>query len=88
VRLEGRTSNRTAIGATVIATVGGRRIARAVVSQSSYYSHDDVRLHFGLGSATSVDRLEVRWPGGATQHLADVKGRQILTIVESNPVTP
>ncbi len=61
----GRASNRTAIGATVIVTAGGRTQARAVVSQSSYYSHDDLRLHFGLGAATTADRIEVRWPSGS-----------------------
>src|SRR5262249_4623372 len=51
ISLEGRASNRSAIGATVIVTADGKRQARAVLSQSSYYSHDDLRLHFGLGTA-------------------------------------
>ncbi len=55
VALEGRRSNRSAIGATVIVTAGGRRQARAVLSQSSYYSHDDLRLHFGIGAASRVE---------------------------------
>jgi hypothetical protein len=86
VALEGRVSNRSAIGATVIVTVDGRRQSRAVVSQSSYYSHDDLRLHFGVGHATRVERVEVRWPSGATQTLADVAARQVLRIAE--PVPP
>ena len=49
LRLDGAASNRAAIGATVIVTAGGATQARAVLSQSSYYSHDDLRLHFGLG---------------------------------------
>ena len=57
----------SAIGATVVVTAGGPRQARAVLSQSSYYSHDDLRLHFGLGAATRADRVEVRWPSGTTQ---------------------
>ena len=61
-KLEGRTSNAAAVGATVIVTAGGLKQARAVVSQSSYYSHDDLRLHFGLGRAAKADRVEVRWP--------------------------
>jgi hypothetical protein len=63
VTLEGRASNRLALGATVLVTANGRTTAQAVLSQSSYYSHDDVRLHFGLGAATKV-RIEVRWPNG------------------------
>ena len=51
IKLEGTASNRSAIGATVVVTSGGVRQARAVLSQSSYYSHDDLRLHFGLGRA-------------------------------------
>jgi hypothetical protein len=80
--LEGRRSNRLAIGATVIVTTGSRKQARAVLSQSSYYSHDDLRLHFGLGRATRVDEVEVRWPNGAVQHMKDVAVRTVLKITE------
>ncbi len=58
-------SNRSAIGATVRVTAGGRTQAQVVLSQSSYYSHDDLRLHFGLGRDERADRIEVRWPSGA-----------------------
>jgi len=83
VELEGVTSNRSAIGATVAVTAGGHVQSRAVLSQSSYYSHDALRLHFGLGSATRADRVEVRWPSGRTQALADVPAKQILRIREA-----
>ena len=82
VRLEGRASNRSAIGAVVTVTTAGRRQTRALLSQSSYYSHDDVRLHFGLGTAVKVDRVEVRWPLGATQVLTEVPARQVLVVTE------
>jgi hypothetical protein len=82
VRLEGTASNRSAIGATVVVTAAGRRQARAVVSQSSYYSHDDLRLHFGLGSAARADRVEVRWPNGTTSVLTDVSADQLIHIRE------
>ena len=65
VQLEGRASNRSAIGATVRVTVAGRTQAQAVLSQSSYYSHNDLRLHFGLGTHRAAERIEVRWPSGA-----------------------
>ncbi|MGE5815800.1 MAG: CRTAC1 family protein, partial [Acidobacteriota bacterium] len=55
VALEGTKSNRSAIGATILVTAGGRTQAHAVLSQSSYYSHDDLRQHFGLGSAKQID---------------------------------
>ena len=83
VQLEGTLSNRSAIGATVVVTARGRRQARAVVSQSSYYSHDDLRLHFGLGDAPVAERIEVRWPNGATQTLTSVGARRVVTIRES-----
>ncbi|HXW08013.1 MAG TPA: CRTAC1 family protein [Vicinamibacterales bacterium] len=81
VQLEGRASNRSAIGATVIATAEGRRQARAVLSQASYYSHDDLRLHFGLGPAT-VAQIEVRWPSGRIDRVEGVPLRSTLRIVE------
>ena len=84
IALEGRQSNRAAIGATVIVTAAGRQQARAVVSQASYYSHDDLRLHFGLGAATKADRVEVRWPSGSVQILTDVAAKQVLSITESS----
>ncbi len=82
IALEGRVSNRDAIGATVIVTAGGRKQARAVLSQSSYYSHDDMRLHFGLGEATRVDAVEVRWPNSGVQQVTNPPLRRTLTILE------
>jgi hypothetical protein len=82
IALEGRASNRSAIGATVVVTAGGTRQARVVTSQSSYYSHDALRLHFGLGSAATVDEIEVRWPSGAVQRERDLAARRIVTITE------
>jgi hypothetical protein len=52
------------------------------VSQSSYYSHDDMRLHFGLGAASRVESIEVRWPSGRVQRVTDVEPRRLLRIVE------
>ncbi len=52
IKLVGVKSNRTALGARVIVFVNGRGQAQGVMSQSSYYSHDDLRLHYGLGAAT------------------------------------
>src|SRR5207253_7730503 len=62
VKLEGTTSNREALGATVRLTANGRTQARAVLSQSSYYSHDDLRVHFGLGASSAADSIEILWP--------------------------
>ncbi|MGH9312384.1 MAG: CRTAC1 family protein [Vicinamibacterales bacterium] len=85
LHLVGTRSNRSAIGATIIVRAGGRAQARAVLSQSSYYSHDDLRVHVGLGAAVAADEVEVRWPSGGTQLLKNVRGGQVLTVREINP---
>jgi hypothetical protein len=82
IRLEGTRSNRAGLGATVILTAGGRKQAQAVLSQSSYYSHNDLRLHFGLGRNEKADEIEVRWPSGQVDVLRDVPGRKTVTIRE------
>jgi hypothetical protein len=84
VRLEGTVSNRSAIGATIVLTSNGVRQARAVLSQSSYYSHDDLRLHFGLGSARQADQLDISWPSGRTETLKNIPARQIVHITEGS----
>jgi len=81
LKLVGTRSNRGAVGARVTAHYGGKQQAQEVLSQSSFYSSNDPRLHFGLGPATSAD-LEIRWPDGNKQFLKDVAADQILTIKE------
>jgi hypothetical protein len=84
IQLEGVKTNTHGLGATVLVTSGGRTQAQAVLSQSSYYSHDDVRLHFGLASEERAARIEVRWPGGVVDVLTDVRGRQVVKIREGS----
>ncbi len=81
VKLVGTESNRSAIGATVIAEYDGRRQAQAVLSQSSFHSANDSRLHFGLGEAKSAD-LEIRWPTGKSEAFAGVKANALVRIEE------
>jgi len=83
LRLEGTTSNRSAIGALVTVEANGRMTTRAVLSQSSYYSHDDLRLHFGLGGESSADTIRIRWPSGSIDTLTNVKGDRVVTIREN-----
>ena len=85
VKLSGVDSNRSAIGATVIASYGGRRQAQAVLSQSSFHSANDSRLHFGLGEAASAD-LEVRWPTGKTDAYPGVKANALVRIEEGTGI--
>jgi hypothetical protein len=81
VKLIGTQSNRSAIGARVTCSYGGRRQAQEVMAQSSFYSSNDPRLHFGLGSAATAD-LEIRWPLGLMQVIKGVKADQILLLRE------
>ena len=88
VKLEGTSSNRSAIGAAIVLTAGGVRQARAVLSQSSYYSHDDLRAHFGLGSARHADQLDITWPNGRTETYKNIQARQTMTIKEGSREGP
>jgi hypothetical protein len=83
LRLEGAASNRAAIGAQVTVTAGGRKQTQTVLSQSSFVSQNDLRLHFGLGAAAKVEAIEVRWPNGATQTFPGAAADQELKLVEA-----
>jgi len=72
LRLEGTRSNRDAIGTRVTLTAGGRRQFAERFGGSSFLSTSDPRLHFGLGEATRVESLEVRWPSGRVDQFKDL----------------
>ena len=76
-------------GAVVTAVLpDGRRLVREEEAGSSYLSSQDPRLHFGLGNATTVSDLVVRYPGGAETHLAGVAADRILTVRPPRTVRP
>jgi len=85
VKLIGTKSNRGAIGARVLAHYAGRTQAQEVLSQSSYYSCNDSRLHFGLGPAATVD-LTIRWPSGIAEEFRNVGCDKLITIQESHGI--
>jgi hypothetical protein len=85
VKLVGVASDRSAIGARVTARYGGKVQTQEVLSQSSFYSANDPRLHFGLGAADYAD-LEIRWPLGARQTLARVRAGQLITVKEGEGI--
>jgi len=87
VKLIGTKANRSAIGARVLARYGGKVQAQEVLSQSSFYSSNDPRLHFGLGAATSAD-LEIQWPSGARETLSSVACDQLVTVREGAGIVP
>ena len=82
VKLVGTHCNRDAIGARVTVDFGNLSQIREVKSGSGYLSQNDLRLHFGLGNATRVDTLTVRWLCGKVQTLQDVETNQVLVISE------
>jgi hypothetical protein len=86
VKLIGSKSNRSAIGARVTAQYGGKKQAQEVLSQASFYSVNDLRLHFGLGAAEKAD-LQIRWPNGSTERVTGVEANQLVTIREGSGVT-
>ncbi len=81
--LQGRKSNRDAIGARVRVDACGTSQYDNVRNGGSYISHNDPRLHFGLGNCTAVTRVEIRWPSGVKQELAGLPLNQYSRIEEA-----
>jgi hypothetical protein len=84
VSLTGTKSNRSAIGARVSIEAAGRRQIDQVMSGGSYYSQNDMALYFGLGPATRVSRMEVRWPSGIIQEFKDIPANRRVLITEGS----
>jgi hypothetical protein len=84
LRLIGTRSNRSAIGARVRITAGGHSQVDEIRSGGSYLSQNDLRLHFGLGQAASIDTIEIAWPSGARQVLRAQPSDRVLAITEKN----
>jgi hypothetical protein len=82
----GPKSPRDAIGTKVFVTTGAIRQRGDVFSGGSYASSSDQRLHFGLGSATKVDKVEIRWPSGLTQEIKVPAVDRIYTVVEGKGI--
>jgi hypothetical protein len=87
VKLEGAKSNRSAIGARVLVRYGEKVQAQAVLSQSSFYSYNDPRLHFGLGPIRTAD-IEIFWPNGLHEQYKKVVANQLVTIREGEGIVP
>ena len=86
IKLNGVRSNRSAIGARVMVHYGDRVQAQEVLSQSSYLSVNDSRLHFGLGLAETAD-IEIRWPLGQVERLGPVPADQLIHVTEGSGIT-
>ena len=82
VKLIGTRSNRDAVGARISVTANGARQIRQVSCGSAYLSGQSLVQHFGLGTASSVERIEIRWPSGAYTLLYDVSADRRIQITE------
>ena len=85
VQLVGVKSNRSAIGARVTVSYGKKRQFQAVQAQSSFYSVNDRRLHFGLGSETTAD-LSIRWPNGSMERIDGIPADQLVVAQEGSGI--
>jgi hypothetical protein len=81
-RLIGTRSNRDAMGARLKLTAGGMTQIREIMGGGSYLSQSDLRAHFGLGSATKIDKLEIAWPSGAKRSFQDFAADHFYQITE------
>ena len=84
--LVGSKSNRAAVGARVTIHAGGVSQFDEVRGGGSYLSQNDLRLHFGLGSSSRMESVEIRWPNGKSDTLRDVGADRMYTIVEGSGV--
>jgi enediyne biosynthesis protein E4 len=82
VSLRGRRSNPQGIGARLVATVNGQPRVRELYPVNSFRSQMPSRVHFGLGDATRVERLTIRWPSGRVQELTDLAADRHVEIDE------
>jgi hypothetical protein len=86
MRLMGAKSNRDGIGAKVTVVAGGRRQIAEVRAGGSYVSHNDSRLHFGLGNEEAVDEVEIRWPSGLVERSDGLKADRFYEAREGSGV--
>jgi hypothetical protein len=82
ISLRGTKSNRLGVGARLTLEAGGRRQVRELYPINSFKSQGPTRIHFGLGEATKVDRLKIRWPSGQEQSLSDLTADRHIVVDE------
>jgi hypothetical protein len=86
VHATGTTSNRSGIGTRLTLATDGHRQVRDVQSGSSYLAQNDLRAHFGLGQSNRAERLEIRWPSGATEVVENLPANHVITVREGKGV--
>ena len=88
IKTIGVKSNRDGIGARIKCITGEASQIDEVRSGGSYYSQNDLRVHFGLGKAKKVNALEIRWPSGQSDVLNDISGNQFIVVKEGAGLVP
>lgn len=84
LELRGTKSNRFAIGAVVVLTAGKLKLHREVKGSEGFGATSPYRVHFGLGTATQADSIEIRWPSGLKQLMKNVRANQLIRIKEGS----
>ena len=87
IKTVGTQSNRNGIGARITVTAGDLTLVREVKSAYSYMASNDFRVHFGLGTNTKADTIEIQWPEGSTETISDVQADQLVTVTEGRGAT-
>ena len=87
ISLQGTQSNRKGLGSRVIVEAGDMVQVDEVRSGGSYLSHNDTRLHFGLGKNDRVERVSVRWPGGTIENFGPYETNRELVLTEGEGVS-
>ena len=82
VTLRGKKSNRQGVGARLTATVAGQPLVREMFPTNSFRSQMPNLVHFGLGDASKLDKLVIRWPSGTVQELTDLPADRHILIDE------
>ncbi len=85
-RLVGTKSNKEAIGARVTVVTAKATLIDEVRAGGSYLSTNDVRLHFGLGSESTIKKIEIQWPSGLKEELKNISADAIYTVVEAQGI--
>ena len=86
--LTGTKSNRLALNARVAIVAGGMTQTDEIHSGGSYLSQNDLRVHFGLGEATKIDKVTIRWPSGVVEELSSVSADHFYTVLEGHGLVP
>ncbi len=84
MHLQGSKSNRDAIGARLTVQIGESRLVSSIDGGGSYLLSSDLRVHFGLGTTTSVDRLEIRWPSGKVESRSKLPVNKTVEWIEGD----